>query len=1257
MTALASAPGTGTRCSARPWSSAPITTSRAASPRRSTWSGGTTAYAYGWYSYLGTAGLGTFGGWEKITSYANGHASIDDTDYFGRTIWRSNLGGQAFTYSFDKGGRQTAESGPSGYSKTFSWLNTGNLYQLVDAAGTGKNTVTAKYGYDAAGNRTYEGYSGTVYSSYFPSGTTSSTLTLQNATIAYDALNRITSFTDKDAGGTTRITVSNEYDKNGNVRRNNSVFPNLAYPQYGNVNQDKWYRYDTMNRMVVADGALTGGQIVRGALGYNVSYDAAGRRRTQTEDASLTGYSWTWVWYPGHGPGSGAPLEYPDEGNNGQYQEMPVYYMGERREEYEYRADGSLSTVKFAETGYTDNGDGTVSSTGVIGTGVLRAEYQRDAMGRITRYREFQSDGATVSHDRYSIVYANQTFITSESVSQRKVESGVAHTYVTNTVNSYTNGLLMSSTADEWKDGSDSAIPDTSTTNSYAWYDGAQLATSSFDSDTGSGSNTIFVSTYAYDGLGRVASVDIADGRRRTVSFAYTPEGQVLSRKERATASTNPEDMRYFAGGVQIGELTSNGNNDPLLADYAQTVNNIRNWTPNPAAAPFRWNTTGGVTRGTFGAGSGYDPINPYGDGANSTQSSYTVRGGETLQSIAANVWGDAAMWYLLASANGLTGGETLVAGQSLVIPDRVTNIHNNSSTFEVYDPNKAMGDLSPTTPKPPKKPGKCAVLGQILMVVIAVAVTIYTAGALSAAVGPVLAGAIGGAAGSVASQAFGMATGLQKKFDWKGVAMGAISGAVGGAMGPGGAFGKFGAFSSISKVAGGVVQGALKGAITGLVTQGIAVASGLQKKFDWAGIAGDAIGGGISNSMGRSLGFAGAGYAGQGLTGAVSAIASAGARSLIDGTNFGDNILAALPGVIGNTLGNMMADGVQGSGSRGEAEGSEFGEDLQPDNEAAAVLWDKEGSLQTASPTIEPFFGEGARPPFQQAIVTFEGELGGAVVGADIFEAQLRVPPNQQRRYDDQLRAVISDSTLGVDVRRADGSIERHIPGLRDFNIDWNLIKQHEGYTQGLVAYVPKIGRGPTLRPSPTSGVTIGSGFDLAQHSQAEIRALGLPRELTNALVPYAADAPGGVREGQRAENFRLAEIAAGRGLQVTRLEGDAIDAAVMVSKARQVESRYNGASRVPFRSLPRDAQTTIMDFAFQNGSAFGYVAAGQRRANARNHRNTPINPAALQKEALWHNFTSQNWRGAAVTLQYFQRTYRARSTDQINAMRRLSP
>jgi hypothetical protein len=43
-------------------------------------------------------------------------------------------------------------------------------------------------------------------------------------------------------------------------------------------------------------------------------------------------------------------------------------------------------------------------------------------------------------------------------------------------------------------------------------------------------------------------------------------------------------------------------------------------------------------------------------------------------------------------------------------------------------------------------------------------------------------------------------------------------------------------------------------------------------------------------------------------ISGMAGLIAGAGTRSLIDGTDFGDNIRAALPGVIANTVGNMIA-------------------------------------------------------------------------------------------------------------------------------------------------------------------------------------------------------------------------------------------------------------------------------------------------------------------------------------------------------------
>jgi hypothetical protein len=45
--------------------------------------------------------------------------------------------------------------------------------------------------------------------------------------------------------------------------------------------------------------------------------------------------------------------------------------------------------------------------------------------------------------------------------------------------------------------------------------------------------------------------------------------------------------------------------------------------------------------------------------------------------------------------------------------------------------------------------------------------------------------------------------------------------------------------------------------------------------------------------------------------TGAVGAIANAATRSALTGTSFGDNILAAIPDVIGQTIGNMVAMGV----------------------------------------------------------------------------------------------------------------------------------------------------------------------------------------------------------------------------------------------------------------------------------------------------------------------------------------------------------
>jgi nucleoid-associated protein YgaU len=80
-----------------------------------------------------------------------------------------------------------------------------------------------------------------------------------------------------------------------------------------------------------------------------------------------------------------------------------------------------------------------------------------------------------------------------------------------------------------------------------------------------------------------------------------------------------------------------------------------------------------------------YEPVSPTYPPA--TGSAYTVRSGDTLKSVAQALWGDSSLWYLIAEANGLSSAQTLTAGQVLVIPNKLTNIHNNASTFRPYSP------------------------------------------------------------------------------------------------------------------------------------------------------------------------------------------------------------------------------------------------------------------------------------------------------------------------------------------------------------------------------------------------------------------------------------------------------------------------------------------------------------------------------------------------------------------------------------------
>lgn len=253
----------------------------------------------------------------------------------------------------------------------------------------------------------------------------------------------------------------------------------------------------------------------------------------------------------------------------------------------------------------------------------------------------------------------------------------------------------------------------------------------------------------------------------------------------------------------------------------------------------------------------------------------YSVQGAnESLQSIAQSIWGDSKLWYLIADANGIDGATKLAPGDQLRIPTRVNTVHNDYATFRPYDAAEALGNNAPAMP-PPSQGGGCGAVGTLIMIVVAVVVTYITAGAASGAIYAAMAqgatltaataataagaaslaagAAIGGAVGSIASQAVGIAIGAQQGFNWKGVAMSAISGAVTSGVGSFAASGATGSWGAALNGAEWTAVAA-RAAVSNVVTQGIGNLTGLQKGFSWASVAASYAGAAVGNEVTSKL-------------------------------------------------------------------------------------------------------------------------------------------------------------------------------------------------------------------------------------------------------------------------------------------------------------------------------------------------------------------------------------------------------------------
>jgi hypothetical protein len=326
------------------------------------------------------------------------------------------------------------------------------------------------------------------------------------------------------------------------------------------------------------------------------------------------------------------------------------------------------------------------------------------------------------------------------------------------------------------------------------------------------------------------------------------------------------------------------------------------------------------------------------------------VREGDTLQSIAQSLFGDAGLWYTIAQANGITGDFQLREGQILTLPRGVVRTTNNAGTYRAYNPASVVGDVqpdtpSPTTPQPQSrgKKNKCGIFGAIILAVVAVAVTVATGGALTTAFGPVLGGALSAAAGSVVSQAVGVATGIQDRFSFKGVALAALAGGVSGGLR------SIGALDKLGDVAGGAVR-----SVAGnVLSQGAATIVGLQSRFNFAAVAAAGAVGAASGAIG------GTSFGSRLAANTAGAIAGAATRSIVEGTSFGDNIVASLPDAIGSTIGALVGirlaraareGGMSGSKPRSEQSESQEKDIVVTGNRRRAVESDADYEARIAA-------------------------------------------------------------------------------------------------------------------------------------------------------------------------------------------------------------------------------------------------------------------------------------------------------------------
>ena len=557
----------------------------------------------------------------------------------------------------------------------------------------------------------------------------------------YDENGRLKSITD----ATTQVSTTYTYDAAGNRMHETILAPTFSSTTPETA-RDVTYEYDGLGRMLSWSDAVTEKNLSYGydAVGNQVTVEGSDVDHTYTFDANNRVTKVT-------------------QGDSTLIAEYTYDEAGNRET---YNDGSSTATYTYDEAGRVTQADITPNGTPEDLTDDTHMKWEYDAVGNVTKYEELKD--TTVVFTQTHRYTANNRTQQASTDDQRDADD---KSIVSTLYELDKTGRILTEGRTDSTDASD--VKTSTFTHTYA-ADGRELSVTG----TGGGSAT-GSSTSTFDANDHLVRLDLGQGDNQDSAefklFIYNNDGQILRRQHddgENDTTTIPITEFLYANGNPVGETGTK---------------------------------TDGTTETVLDSGN-YGLIKNLGETfPTASVSEYVVRSGDTLQSIAAQVYGNPSLWFLIADANGLTGSEELKAGTRLVIPNGTQIGRLTADTHKVYSQSEIVGSTLPNLKTPPSNTDNtCAVVAAIILAIViailAVVATIFTAGLAApiiagllgvagSAVATMIVGAVVGAvvgtvigiAASAITQGINIALKVQSEFDWKQFAADAVSGVIGG--------------------------------------------------------------------------------------------------------------------------------------------------------------------------------------------------------------------------------------------------------------------------------------------------------------------------------------------------------------------------------------------------------------------------------------------------------------------------------------------